>query len=506
MLNVWIIVSMCIVALLILIASIYFLVYFSSPDDHNQAWIPKIVVVLGLCFSCFVVLLLPASVANQQSDGGLDLEILWQFVLMSLAALCFVVIPFCIFYYEEQEPEGGCGKQLAGAVMYTFAMLIIVVLFTVLMYLFLGFTEIPYTSYSTAITDTLSSSCVPGAGKGGCGGTSSTLEIRVSIVVYIIAVMAFIGYFLLTLFGGIGLVALPMDMINAYLKRPQKLEPAERARIKVDLQQRATKLIASGKELEARKRSKGGIFDRKGRATYLKYKRAVYFLERDFERLRLIEKEAGGSPWRWWLCLFVGLVGICLSICWLLQILFWMFLNPPFSPFLNLMFIDLDKATSFFGTVFYGIFVFYLLWAIIKGCVKFGLRILCFAIHPMTIGNTLMNSFLFNVSMICFSSVAVVTFSAQAFSVYARFSEGGVLFGVYIRYLKVLTYFWQYYLYFFWAIAGLSFIYLILCPKKRKQEDVDVELIALQGGIGLDKEERDRKRKERAKNAKSAKA
>jgi predicted nucleotide-binding protein len=41
----------CIFGILILIASIYFLVYFQHPDDKWVAWLPKLVVV---CFEGFI--------------------------------------------------------------------------------------------------------------------------------------------------------------------------------------------------------------------------------------------------------------------------------------------------------------------------------------------------------------------------------------------------------------------------------------------------------------------
>ena len=62
-----------------------------------------------------------------------------------------------------------------------------------------------------------------------------------------------------------------------------------------------------------------------------------------------------------WLKGLFGLVGVVLSICWLLQILLYIFVYPPVTPFLNTLFTDLDKAFPLFGTVAFGIFCFYLI-------------------------------------------------------------------------------------------------------------------------------------------------
>ncbi len=62
-----------------------------------------------------------------------------------------------------------------------------------------------------------------------------------------------------------------------------------------------------------------------------------------------------------WLKGLFGIVGTCLSICWLLQILLYIFVYPPVTPFLNTLFTDLDNAFPLFGTVAFGIFCFYLI-------------------------------------------------------------------------------------------------------------------------------------------------
>lgn len=47
--------------------------------------------------------------------------------------------------------------------------------------------------------------------------------------------MAFIGWFLFVLFGGVGLSALPMDLINEFLNRPKLIKSSDAATKKVVL-------------------------------------------------------------------------------------------------------------------------------------------------------------------------------------------------------------------------------------------------------------------------------
>ena len=61
------------------------------------------------------------------------------------------------------------------------------------------------------------------------------------------------------------------------------------------------------------------------------------------------------------------------------------FKNEPIYPFLNNLLTALVEANvSFLATAFFAIFCLYLLWATIKGNIKFGLRVfLCWSLHPM---------------------------------------------------------------------------------------------------------------------------
>eukprot|EP00966_Prymnesium_polylepis_P227418 5262719-Prymnesium_polylepis.1 len=76
--DVFLLVVCIVMSVMIMIGSFYFLVYFSSEEDRNVAYVPKVIVVLGLTLVCLTVLMLPLDVANRQSDGGFDMEFLWN--------------------------------------------------------------------------------------------------------------------------------------------------------------------------------------------------------------------------------------------------------------------------------------------------------------------------------------------------------------------------------------------------------------------------------------------
>ena len=108
-----------------------------------------------------------------------------------------------------------------------------------------------------------------------------------------------------------------------------------------------------------------------------------------------------------------------------------------------------------------------MLFCVIKGNMKFGLRFFCLPIHPMRIGNTMMNALLFNVLLLLITSVrrtstpnpnphtapltphppppqvSVVQFCTRAFASYARLTAADLLFGVQVENLMGLNYFFQ---------------------------------------------------------------
>ena len=62
-----------------------------------------------------------------------------------------------------------------------------------------------------------------------------------------------------------------------------------------------------------------------------------------------------------WLKLTIGILGACLTLLWLLQVLLYIFIYPPISPFLNEMFVRLDRVFPLFGTFAFALFCFYLI-------------------------------------------------------------------------------------------------------------------------------------------------
>jgi LMBR1 domain-containing protein 1 len=312
---------------------------------------------------------------------------------------------------------------------------------------------------------------------------TQTITLQVSVGTFYAGLMAWLGWFLFALFGGIGLIALPLDLILAYVYRPKRLDAVEFAEAQLSLRERVNELVDIGEliKLERNEKATAGITTstwsldaeaRKAakdeRQAILGFKQAVYLLEQDVEDFQAISANYEHyNPLVPFASLFFGIVSIIISTFWFIHIIVYIYPSPPWAPFLNNYFSWFDTWFPLFGTLSVAIFVVYLLFCAIKGCFKFGIRFLFFTIHPMKVGKTYMSSFQFNIGLVLLCALPVVQFSQLAFADYAAFAEIRQLFGVQIMYLQFFSYFWtnNIFVYAFMALNVLTVIYLLCRPR-----------------------------------------
>jgi LMBR1 domain-containing protein 1 len=472
MLNWWLIVVAAVMSLIIIGVIFYIVILYSSVEDKNQAWLPKVIVVLGLSLACFTVLLLPYDVANRKDPstmdsfgGGLDTALMWQIVLWSIASFTIVIVPFATFYYEAWDPDNDNPmQQIYPAMSYTLMSLVTFTVLLCVLWYTVGFADIPYQRY-TATPQYLQNinddkSIILNNSK-----SSDTLSIQVSVFVYMVGLMSALGWIAFVFFAGVGLTSLPIDLIMDWVQRPQPITLDMYARAKEDIASRSNFLIDIGKKLEEKQR--GGNTSRSIRKKVNLFKAEVLELENKFERLEVSYKDRGGSPFLAWGKMLLGTLGIFLSIFWMLHIIIYNMAGV--DPFLNTFFIALDQTFSLFGTVAYGIFSFYLLWAVMKGLFRLGVRLLFFTVHPMKIGDTLMNSFLFNTMIILVCSVTVTQFCAMSFREYAANTAVDSMFSTYVLRLRGIGYIMIYMQYLLVFNMCVSLGCVLCCPKKEAE-------------------------------------
>eukprot|EP01060_Flectonema_neradi_P002467 TRINITY_DN11529_c0_g1_i1.p1 TRINITY_DN11529_c0_g1~~TRINITY_DN11529_c0_g1_i1.p1 ORF type:complete len:502 (+),score=72.93 TRINITY_DN11529_c0_g1_i1:84-1589(+) len=499
--NWWLIIIAIVGFILTFVVSVYLVVLYCSEDDANQAYIPKVIVVIGLSLSAFTVLLLPFDVANKRdptvmagSTGGIDLVLMWNLVLWTISAWVLVVTPFATFYYEAWDPQQKSNlEQIRPALCYTFATVFVFMLFFVILWFTVGYADLDLTSYTSPPTDMNlelgislfqyqcwcsgdtqycqnNPTAVPNPNF--CSQKSDTLSIRVSAFVYIIGLLCFVGWISFMVFGGVGLIALPMDLINDFRERPEKLSRKDYELRKRELGKDITALLQKGKALEEKTAAGKKEFFGGTKKKVNKFKEAVTEIEKKWDRLQA-SMDVDRQVCLAYLKLPLGIIGIVLSFMWVMHMILYNLTGS--HPWLNNMFSGLDSFFPLFGTIAYTAFAVWMLWAAVKGCFKLGCNFGIIQIHPMEVNGTLMSSFLFNVLLILLTSVTVAQFCAMSFREYAANTVVDSLFSTYVNHLRGIGFIMQYLQIALLVFSGLAFVYLLLkprcCPSKKVDDD-----------------------------------
>merc|ERR1712216_336188 len=192
------------------------------------------------------------------------------------------------------------------------------------------------------------------------------------------------------------------------------------------ISERTTELIDIGEAIQREERAGKArsmsirekyAWKKEQKATYNQFKQAVFVIEEDYRDLNFCHKEWNAyNPLIPIGKLILGSVSIVLTLCWILHICLYMLARSPYpngtptSFFLNryLEWGSKEIAFSLFGTLSVLMFSMYLLFCVMKGNFKFGMRFFIFELHPMKVGETYMSSFLANVSLILICTPALV--------------------------------------------------------------------------------------------------
>ncbi len=153
--------------------------------------------------------------------------------------------------------------------------------------------------------------------------------------------------------------------------------------------------------------------------------------------------------------------------------------GEPLFGFMNNLLVYLTENNATFVSIgIYSVISLYLLYAVIIGNFKFGLRVFFyFDIHPMKYNiinfrknETFMNSFLFNLNLILISSISITQFCVNSLKEYTSMTEIDLIFSNQIKYLKFFSYFYKYNIfeYSLFGISLLSALILLICSTDAK--------------------------------------
>jgi LMBR1 domain-containing protein 1 len=465
--------------------NIHLLFYYEEELDRRAAKniILKVIIVTSLTLTWVVVLLLPVDVRNSRpTPGPLDMQALWKAAFITLAVFLAIIVPSAMLY-SEVEGDDLVKKKGRYVACYLMAVLFVCGALVAITYPFLSFADIPVTQYECsswqdidAVDDVICDS-----------GVSSSLSLSVGIDVYIIAVLCFVGWFFFVVFGGIGLSAVPIDLILEFIDRPTAIDEKtyqERRRI---LGQAAQKLLEQANGLQERDGKvayktgwRGARQKRTVKVDYNKWRRDVNLLEDEFERLKVSKFHKGENPVVSFGKLAGGILLAIVSLLWVLQILISVIsrqIDPNAAvPFLDAIFMACEGAGAYpVGVALFAVFTLYLCICVVKGCFKFGMRIaFLFTIHPMRHKATPLNSILFNVEMLLISTGAVVQFAQTAFGDYARLTDADIIFSAQIKYMTFYRWFFENNVFIYTLLAWFVLCLLYLLCKPRDSASVQL--------------------------------
>jgi LMBR1 domain-containing protein 1 len=313
-----------------------------------------------------------------------------------------------------------------------------------------------------------------------CEESDDDIKIKVNFIIYCIAVLLFVSWILFALFGGIGLAAVPIDLFCSFRKRPKHMRSLEIERRKNKLLKNVEELRNLGKEvkiLESKGDHKGCKFSKKRRNYDNKASlfRAGYKLVDDEYKIVNAEKEARKNGncviLLYYLLIPAGIFASIFTLLWIIQFILSYFYRKNGRPgvsFLARMYIFFnDHDVAFLSFLIFSILSLYLLFCVIKGNFKFGVRLLCcWQVFPMKKNATYMNTFLFNVTLILLASCSITQFCSDCLEDYVAFTDINMIFNVQIKYLRFFRFFYKYHLfqYIMFAIFVISLIYLLIRP------------------------------------------
>ena len=493
MIDVLTLIMMIIVAIILLISNIYILIYYSHPDDRSScsAWFLKILVVIGLTLAWFQVLLLPLDVNNNRTFGSeLNMQVLWYILYISIIVYVLILFPISSSYYETDE-DWSCCEKIQHSISWFLVYIIFFGALSIILYFTIGQAEIPIQTISCNYNDfTTTPSILDIKNLNNITNlctinTDETLEINVSYIIYAIAILSFVSWIIFAFFGGIGLAAVPLDLFYDFCTRPKSMIGRNLKKRKKNLFEELEELKLIGDELnkmELRGDNKRCFifgsrrkYDNKKHEFVARYALA----EEEFHIVNasMESKIKNNLIVLCYYCLIpFGVLASIVTIIWLIQFIcsyFYIKNGRPGYPFLSYLLIFFqDGSVSFLSFFIFAILCLYLLFCLIKGNFKFGVRFLCcWSIHPMKKDKTYMNSFIFNVSLILLGSCAITQFCADCLFDYVSFTDIDSMFNVMIKNLKFFKYFYKYHIfqYIFFGIFVISFIYLICRPADRSK-------------------------------------
>lgn len=203
-----------------------------------------------------VILIIPFDVWNTRQAGciGSALEVIWQILFALVGVLVCFVVPWALIYYESYDedragtPKGFLRQCLWGGVGALICIGICLLIIGI-SYIWLGNAVLPVQKYTQYSSYSSRSGALNGIGTA-VDTYSDTFQVRMSFLVYYVAILSLAGWVCFCVCGGCGLTAVPLECVLWFVYRPKKIDKAEFIVQQKKYAARAHKLIEIGKVSE----------------------------------------------------------------------------------------------------------------------------------------------------------------------------------------------------------------------------------------------------------------
>lgn len=460
MMEPFLIVVMCVFIGVFMLVGLKMLWIYEQPEDTWRCGtaFPKLMFMISVTLACMMALILPLDVENVRWTG-VGLEDMWSTLYTTVLVVGCAGIPLAAFFYEAVDDIGlGKGSRLPFLLLRLLALVVFVVIVVALLYSYANNTTVPVTHLRCIGYQYDAPQVANPSIDQLCRSTTKVyLKMQMRLSNYLIALTSFVGWWLLVVFGSVGLTALPLDMIYSFVDRPTKTDLQKYNAQKQVIGEQSRELAKYGNELQDRERDlrgKSGFYNSRQKATlqrdYNKFKQSVYLLEMEYKKIEISLKQHGENPVISYMKLTGGIVGFVFSIIWIVHCFIYIAFRSisqnqqPVALFLNSLLISLGNGTGYIGSfVLFLLMSLYLLATVVKGALKFGMKLFCLPIYPLREQDTPLNSLLFNSLIILLSSAAIAHLTFLAFQDYAYASSAVFVFGTQVNYLDIYRYFFS---------------------------------------------------------------
>ena len=465
-----------------------------DPAEFGTRLFAKLSAFVGLCVLESVVLLLPFDLAFNLSSGlGA-----WEGISLALFVHLVVLLPLQLLYIEGDQEEAAVAVAVASndrffspaacasAFLQCCVIWACVGLAVGLSFHLGGSAYVPFRSIFLAPPSFMQGSPELGSGaspcsSGACADSPQTLVVAVTLTIYMGALLCFVGWACFAAWVGVGLIALPVKLVQAFVHRPRPLTRGRAEAARRALCQKARELLAVGESMEASLLTgvEGARSRAEARGARLAHKKDVAQLrllveaaEEDLERWQMADPVAWArvyNPLFPFAALLGGLIAAAFSAGWLLHICIAMLPSPPLHPWFGALLRQVEGYPLGATATLLALSV-YLLLAALAGVATLGARLLFMPLHPLLAGKTLSNSLLFNIGCLELCALPLTQFLCAALPALVTGSGADALFGGAFRYLSWMRFFHKYNIFLFevLAFALLALLWFLLCPPRRE--------------------------------------